>query len=265
MAITKIRVRVQAHGGKYLGPAVATTPPQLTVLIGGTPVGPSQTFPTASSGTVVQDYVVGASPHTIIVESEPKKTPYYPTPGTYWLVAPDEGEADLIVSLDLEEPTAVEFRVTAFASNDESQPVFGSVTLTLAPGVDYTRLQPGLVVPVHGLRVFAVSAAYDSSTGLVNVQATVEMMCGCPITLQPRTQPIPKGVEAYWPSNEFEVTAYFFRRAVVVGSVTLSCTYTTSLFSGSAAMPAGTNLVVVSAIQPGMMNAGSGATNVSLG
>jgi hypothetical protein len=265
MPITKVRVRAQAHGGKYLGPAVASTPPELTVVIGGTPVGPPQTFPTASSGTVVSAYTIGASPHTIVVEPEPKKTPYYPTPGTYWLLAPDEGEADLIVSLDLAEPTAVEFRVKAFASDDESQSVYSSVTMTLAPGVDYTHLQPGLVVPIHGLRVFALSAAYDSSKGVVNVLATVQMMCGCPITQQPRTTPVTASVEPYWPSNEFEVTAYFLRRAEIVGSVGLSCTEVTSQFSGSTSLPAGTYRVIVSAIQPGMMNAGSGTTNVSFG
>ena len=268
MTMTNVRVRAQAHGGKYLGPAVSKTPPVLTVLINGEQVGPTQTFPTLSSGEVVSQLEIGTSPYVIVVQPETKKTSYYPKPGTYWLQAPSkEGDADLIVNLDLTAPTAVEFRVTAYASDDTSEPRYGSITTTLIPGGDYTSLQPGLVVPVNGLRVFGLTATAGSDN-TVNVQVTVEMMCGCPITLQPRTTPVPAGTEPYWPSTEFEVVAWLIPlipfspggMAVLTASEEVA-----SQFSGSTGpLLPGTYTVSLSAKQPGMMNTGAAITTVAV-
>lgn len=269
MKMTQVRVRAQAHGGKYLGPAVSKAPPILTVLIDGKQVGPTFTFPTLSSGTVVRDYTIGVSPHTIFVQPEVNPNQYYPSPGTYYLLAADEGEADLIVPLELAVPTAVEFRVTAFTSNNEDHPVYGSSTMTVIPGGDYTQLQPGLVVPIYGLRVFDVFAAYDPKRHIVNVAAKVEMMCGCPISKQPRTTPVPAGTEPYWPSSEFQITALFLDPRwpfpPLFGSATLSASEeTASLFSGTASLPSGNYMVVVSATQPGFSNTGAAQAHVSV-
>src|SRR5437879_3044651 len=190
---TLVRVRAQAHGGKYIGPSVATAP-ILSVLVDGKPIIGDVTIPNKASGTVVTQQGQGTSPYPIIVQPQREPSKYYPTPGTYWLLPPADGQADIVVALPLVVPTPVEFRVKAFAP----QPVYSSVTIPLLPGRSYTA-EPGAVVPVKGLYTPSFTAQFDASSRVVNVQATVQMMCGCPITKQPADSK--PSVEPYWPST----------------------------------------------------------------
>ncbi|MBV8519055.1 MAG: hypothetical protein JO197_16795 [Acidobacteria bacterium] len=255
MTPTQVRVRAQAHGGKFIGPAVAK-PPVLTVSNGSNTILSGVTIPNHASGTVNPTKEPNASPYSIVVEPWPAPPPpqYYPTPGTYWLTPPDAGQADVVVSLDLLFPLPLEFRVTAFAP----QPVQGSVNVLIVPRQSYTG-PLGIVVPVSGLYVPDVSASYDPASKSVVVKATVQMLCGCPITQQPA--PSAPTTEPYWPSNEFNVDASFYdARQQLVATSRLACVGLNS-FEGRATLPKGTYDVWLSAVQPSTMNTGGG--NVS--
>ena len=243
---TPVRVRAQANGGKYIGPAVAT-PPSLSVFVDGRMLIPDVTIPNLASGTVVNEEDATSSPHTIVVQ--PPGAENVP-PGRYWLDPPADGQADIIVTLPLPEPAYVEFRVEAYAP----QPVQSSVTELIEPGGSYTA-NPGIVVPVPGLYVPQFTATCQNGT--VTVQAKVQMMCGCPITLPPA----PAKVEPYWPSYEFEVTASFVMLGALPVSVPMKCTGTDE-FKASLTLSAGTYNCLLSALQPSTKNSGSASTQL---
>lgn len=207
-----MNVRVQANGGKFLGPALAATPPKLTVSVNGMKPYVDVPFPTCSSGAVVPNPDGRGSPYPIIVTSPPPGTPY--EKHTNYLVPPSDANVDpvLRVLLELPGPTDVDFTVTACAP----QPVVKTTTVTLPGPKDIVLLVPGL--RITNVTIFPLE---DGKHAVVT--ANVAMMCGCAITPD-HPHPTPK--EPYWPAYEFEVFAQ-------VGSVrtSLSCTGT-SLFQG---------------------------------
>ena len=230
---TNVKVRVQANGGKYLGPALDAAPPMLTIDVPGMPPLGPLTFPTGSSGQVYTTSGPGMSPYPIVVQPLPG-SPYHP--GTYYLgpqTTPPLPAVDsfLIVSLELPPgQTTVTFHVQAFSP----YPAGGFATATLAGGGDYTA-EPGVVVVVGGLRLTEVVAARTTIT------ANVAMMCGCMIT--PNDDASVK--EPYWPAYEFEVTAEFFGCAPPVRlQCTAPSTFQAPLPPG---VPVGTPVRVVAA------------------
>jgi hypothetical protein len=247
---TNVKVRVQSNGGKYLGAAVAKTPPVLTVTVPGfPPIGP-MVFPTSNSGVVCPSQSAGASPIPIVVEPGPGEG--Y-KPGTYYLLPPCDPFTDsaLIVPLPLPDtPTHVTFSVTAFAP----QPVTLTMGATLTGGQDYTA-DPGIILRVPGLRI--TDAAVAPAPGGSTVTANVAMMCGCMITPEnPATIP----AEPYWPAYEFNVTCQIAGAATA--PIPLTC-IGTSLFEAVTNLPypAGQDITVF-AEQPSMSNANSVTVNV---
>lgn len=253
-----VMVRAQAYGGKYIGPKVATAP-KLSVLVNGQPLIPDVTIPNDNSGVVVQPQDSTSSQYPIVVQPQTVPSDWYPTPGTYWLdppAAPDQYQAQVTVALPLSQPTPVQFQVTAYAP----QPVVSSVTVTIDPGQTYTN-QPGIVVPVYGLYIPAFAATAKGS-GQVDVQATVQMMCGCPITQQPASGPPPSGVEPYWPSTEFAVTAVFLSPLNPMPRFfSIPCTGENQ-FSRTVTVPPGSYQVLLGADQPATNNSGAASTSV---
>lgn len=234
---TNVKVRIQAKGGKYLGPALAATPPTLTVTVNGQEQISNLTFPTCSSGVVSSQRQPSASPHDIVVSEPPVPSKY--TPGTnYLLPSPDPAiDPALIVTLDLPPgSTAVELSATAYAP----QKVTASVTVPLIGGEDRTA-DPGIVVLVPGLRITNV-AVLPIHSELTVVTANVAMMCGCAITPDV-VQTLP--AEPYWPAYEFEVSA----RIGSSPAVPLVCTGT-SLFQGALRVRYTGQSVVIRADQP---------------
>lgn len=229
---TNVKVRVQANGGKFLGPALAATPPTLTVTVNGQHPIVDQAFPTCSSGVVSATSQSGASPNPIVVTDAPGPSPY--KPGTYYLLPPPNPATDPVLDVTLDLPdgeTSVDFTVTAYAP----QPVVTTMTVTL-PGPD------DVVVLVPGLRITNV-AVLPIDPKLLVVTANVAMMCGCAITPDD-ANPLP--AEPYWPAYEFEVYAQVGSSA----AVRLACTGT-SLFQ--AAVPAAQGQpVTVWASQPAL-------------
>jgi hypothetical protein len=262
--LTPVRVRAQAWGGKYIGPAVAKQyRPILSILVDGKPIHDDVTIPNMASGKVVPPEPVSTtseiSPYKIHVVQPPMEpNPYYPTLGTYFLLPPSDALPDdlafVIVRLPLVAPTQVEFRVQAFAP----QPGYHSKTVPLLPGGQYTS-QPGVIVPVTGLYVPLFTATQPDTSGVVNFDAKVQMMCGCPITKQPTDAPPSPPAEPYWPSTEFEVVAYIQNASYP--PITLTCV-DTSQFQASAKLAPGSYDVWLSANQPSTGNAGSALTTI---
>jgi hypothetical protein len=255
-----VMVRAQANGGKYIGPKVATAP-KLSVLVNGQPLIQDVTIPNNNSGVVVQPQDSTSSPYPIVVQPQTVPSNWYPTPGTYWLdppPSPDQDQAQVTVSLPLTAPTPVQFQVTAYAPH----PVVSSVTVTIDPGQTYTN-QPGIVVPVYGLYIPAFTATAKGG-GQVDVQATVQMMCGCPITQQPASGPPPSGVEPYWPSTEFAVTAVFVSPLNPIPYFFgIPCTGENQ-FSKTVSVPLGSYQVFLVANQPATNNSGVASTSIDV-
>jgi hypothetical protein len=265
MLPAQVKVRLQARGGKILGPAVQQ--PLLTVKNLTRKEIPitDEKFNQESSGTVVSSFEDGVSRNAIVVEP-PKISPTYPTPGPYWLQPPvgqEQGQGELIVQLYLDEPTQLEFIATAYAP----YPVYSSATLWVLPEMQLLD-DPGLVLTIEGLYTTVTASA---AGGTVSIDATVKMMCGCPITpqppLPPPSPPPPAGTEMFWPSSEFNVMAQIRLKNSSTDwtPVPLSCSGV-STFSGSVdKQPPGTYDVWLVAVQAKETNVGFAKTQVTVG
>ena len=250
---TTVKIRVQAHGGKYLGPALAQTPPVVTITVPGqAPMQPMQ-VPTGTSGTVSKSQDGAASPYPIVVQP-PGGGSY--TPGNYYLdpqPPPNSGQSPdnyLTVTLDLPEasPTDVLFTVTAAAP----QPVTVSTVVPIVGGDTRYANDPGLVLLVPGLRITNASA---SASG--EVTANVAMMCGCQIGADDATP-----MEPYWPAYEFGV----FASIPGFPSVELTCTNPKelSVFTGTLPVAAPPNTpVLITAAQKNSPNSNQVTVTVS--
>lgn len=252
-ATARVKVRVQARGGKILGPAPVVKQPWLTVRNVQTGATLIQDAPmnNQSSGTVVSEFTGTASRNAIVVQP-PAISRSYPQPGPWWL-EPPKGQGELIAELHLDEPSLLEFRATAFAPD----PVHASATMWVTP---YMQLidDPGLVLTIAGLYVKATATA---ANGTATISANVTMMCGCPITVQPVAE-VPSGTEPYWPSTEFNVMAQFRADGgLQVVALPLTCT-ATSTFTGTQALRSGAYDVWITAIQAKESNVGFARTTL---
>ncbi len=255
-ATANIKVRVQARGGKILGPAPTVKQPLLTVrnvLTGETLISDAP-MDNSSSGTVIpaSQFNDSVSRNAIVVEPPTINSPSYPTPGPYWL-QPSADQGELIVALSITEPSLLEFKATAFAPD----PVYASATMWVMP---YMQLlsEPGLILTIAGLYATVTASAVNRTA---SINANVTMMCGCPITVQP-SQSLPPNTEPYWPSNEFDVSAQLRANdGLQVVSFPLTCT-DTSTFTGSMKVPPGSYDVWVVAAQPNETNVGFAQTSL---
>ncbi|MEP7009202.1 MAG: hypothetical protein ABJC13_02665 [Acidobacteriota bacterium] len=251
MIPARVKVRLQARGGKILGPA--TEQPLLTVkdLIRRETLITDEKFNKEASGTVVpaSPFKENFSRNALVVE--PPAIPAYPTPGPYWL-EPPVGEGELIVKLNLTEPSLLEFTASAFSPDR----VFASATMWVLPEMQLLD-DPGLVLTIAGLYTTVTASAMGSK---VTINAHVEMMCGCPITAPPP----PPETELFWPSSEFKVTAEIRPRDGRDNlPVDLTCT-ATSTFTGSADLQRGTFDVWLVAVQAKETNVGFAKTTVTV-
>ena len=257
-ASTQVKVRVQARGGKILGPAATVKQPLLSVrnvLTGETLISDAP-MNNGSSGTVVPVSMFGngVSRNAIAVQPPAISTTTYQMPGPYWLQVPD-GQGELVVQLPIVEPSLLEFRATAFAPD----PVYASATMWVMPGMQILA-DPGLVLTIAGLYATVTASA---SNGTASISANVTMMCGCPITEQP-SQTLLLNTEPYWPSTEFEVTAQLRADGgTTVYAFPLTCT-ATSTFTGSFDVPPGVYDVWVVAVQSNETNVGFASTTLTV-
>jgi len=247
MASTIILVRVQAKGGKFLGPDAPYSQVTLTdiatgnVLARGTASGGSGNL----SGTFEPSCT-----RQPIVTTQPSGAQ-----GIQWLSAlppTTPPAAGFTATLDLEAPAFVRFTAESLT---DATPNGHSVseTMWVTPGADLAA-EPGVVLVIPGLIVKVLSAAVSGSA--LSVTAWVTMMCGCKID-----PALP------WLPTEFTVSATVTDSSgtsVTAAPVPLIFR-TTSTFSTSTpiALPGpGTYTLTVDAVQPAEANVGSASTIV---
>lgn len=187
MASTNVLVRVQAKGGKFLGPDAGYSQVTLTDTGSGTVL--AQGIAQGGSGTLTGGFVAAATRQQIV-------TAQFGTQTTLWLSAsPGQPTAGFTASLELDANTLVEFAAEALTDNQPNGHVVRQ-TMWLTPGADLTA-EPGVVLVMPGLIVEILAPATQSLPDRsLDVSAWVTMMCGCQID---PTLP--------WLPSEFAVTA----------------------------------------------------------
>ncbi len=246
MQPTQVLVRVQAKGGKFVGPDGGYT--QVTLRDAQSGAVLAQGVAAGGSGQLSGAFSPAATRQAIV-------TPLYGTQTVLWLSAtPGQPTAGLTASLQLDAPTRVEFSAAGIT---DGQPNGHTVaqTMYVQPGVDLTA-EPGVVLVLPGLIVKDVAATATPDGASVGVTAFVSMMCGCKIDPS-----LP------WLPQAFTVTATVADAAgIVVGQATLTCQGMSVYASAQpVAVPApGTYTVTVNAVQAAEANVGSGSASVTV-
>jgi hypothetical protein len=231
---TSILIRVQARGGKFLGPDIGFS----TVTVRNAQTG--QVLASGAAGTTGNDS--GNLSLTAGHDASSGVVLTYPGPQVWYLTANPGKTAFFQATFDIANPTLVEISA-------QTRGIAASGTMWVEPGWQLNT-EPGYIVTMPGLAVdiIAVKAANDAFA----VSAKVTMMCGCPINDQ-KTDP--KG-PIQWPSSEFDVWAELRSGALVTrGTLGLQ---ETSIYSGSVNRPpaSGNYVLAVVAVQKGESNAG---------
>lgn len=250
---TSILIRVQARGGKFLGPDIGYS--NITVRNVATGELLAQSVAAGDSGQIGGS---GATPPPVnpsngVVLTEPlTPTWIWPTPGD------PSPTAGFLANFDLEAPALVEI-AAAGISNGISDQYVTSVRMWLWPGAQLTT-EPGLVLEMPGLavRILAPGPLQPAPfKAPIPVEAWVTMMCGCEI-----------GKPA-WPASQFEVNAWLVKpdgTATPPTPLWLKRS-TPSVFAGvlGAVSTPGSYQLVVSALQPSASNAGGAAMVFTVG
>lgn len=244
-----ILVRVQAKGGKFLGPDAGYS--QVTLKQVDTGEVLAQGTASGGSGNLLPAFVPSATRQPVVT-TQPSGAQ-----SLLWLSALPPTippAAGFVATVDLAEPLLVSFTADALT---DGQPNGHSVTETMwiTPGADLTA-EPGMVLVIPGLIVKVLTATVSGLE--LTVTAWVSMMCGCKID---PTLP--------WLPTEFAVTATVTDATGQQVAQTTLAYQTTSTFGTSSpiALPSGsgTYTVTVTAVQPAEANVGSGTATVSVG
>ena len=171
MQPTNVLVRVQAKGGKFLGPDIGYSLVTIRSVVSGEVL--AQGVAAGGSGALAAEFSAGAS-RGVIVTPQPTGAPTM-----QWLSAPG-GTAGLSVSLQLDAPTLVEISAAGLANGLPNGHTV-SQRMWITPGADLTE-EPGVVLVLPGLNVQILSPSVASPAGdPLEVTAWVTMMCGCRI------------------------------------------------------------------------------------
>jgi hypothetical protein len=240
MRETKITVRVQATGGKFLGDDIGGA--LVTIRDGQTGEILASGVTSGDSGSVVSDYSPDASQRAIVTPGR--------KPTVQWLLAA-ETTSRLDATLALERPTLLE--VSAFGAVGGLQAAHRVTTAQwVVPGQHLTS-GPGFVVELPGLLLQVLEPpthlSLPSLPATVPLKANVTMVCGCPIA---PGEP--------WIPTDFEVFAEIRRAGTKKRArVPLAFAGQTSLFAGSHEVrQAGFYEATFTAIQQSTGNTGTG-------
>jgi len=254
MTSTSILVRVQARGGKFLGPDIGYSYVTVRNVASGRLL--AQSVAAGDSGQLGTTLVPNVS--TGVVLSSPT-TPNWlaPTSGT------PSPTAGFLATFDLDAPALIEISAAGTPNGIPNQHTT-SVRMWIWPGAQLTT-EPGLVLELPGLNVQILTPNPAqpppvSSTSIA-VTAWVTMMCGCKI--------IDGGA---WPTGEFDVNAYLIAPGGTIASSCVMAIQTNdgkqvaSVFTGSLPYPAtsGEYQLIVGAVQPATSNAGGSALVLTL-
>jgi hypothetical protein len=237
---TKITVRVQANGGKFLGDDIGGA--LVTLRDGQTGEFLASGVTSGDSGTLVGSYSPSASQRAIVTPG--------PQPAIHWLLAA-KTTSRFDAALPLERPTLLE--VSAFGAVGGLQAAHRVTTAQwVVPGQQLTS-GPGFVVEIPGLLLQVLEPAthlsLPSLPATVPLRANVTMVCGCPI-----------GTGEPWIPGDFEVFAEIRRAGAKKSArVPLGFAGQTSLFTGSHVVrEAGFYEATFTAIQKSTGNTGTG-------
>jgi hypothetical protein len=169
---TRVLVRVQAKGGKFIGPDGGYSLVTLREVVSGEIL--AQRIATGGSGALSADFTPGASREVIVTPGASGNT-------LQWLSAPaGQSTAGLLATMDLHRPTLVEFSATTLSSGIPNGHV-AKQQMWIAPGVHLDQ-EPGVVLVIPGLNVRILTPDVATPVaGSVSVTAWVAMMCGCKI------------------------------------------------------------------------------------
>lgn len=238
---TSILIRVQALGGKFLGPdigySLVTVRDVLTgdVIAQGVAEGDSGVLTTSATPPA------GATVSTVITGDAFQWLS--PTPGS------PSPTAGFIAAFDLDQPQLVEVSAAALTNGVPNDHVT-SARVWLPPSAQLIS-EPGLVLVMPGLNVQILTPnPAQPATNPLSVTAWVTMMCGCKIS-----------DTTDWPPGEFTVTATVLTLdGEGVANETLAL-QETSVFGTTTAMTlpsgAGNYQLVVTAVQESTSNSGS--------
>lgn len=213
---TKVVVRVVAHDAKLIGSGVG---------------GARVTIRDASTGEVlakgVQEGGTGSTEKIMETPRERGDTVY---------ATPDA--AAFTATLDLEGPTQVEIAAEGPLGTPHAVQR-ATRTVLLLPGRDVVG--EGVVLELHGFTVVVEAPPADaplSGDATIVVRATVQMLCGCPLT--------PGGM---WDANRADIRARLLRDGEVVQEAPLRYSGLPSIFTGRLrpAGPGDFELVVLAA------------------
>ena len=252
---TSILIRVQARGGKFLGPDIGYS--FITVRDVASGVVLAQSSASGDSGQLGPTLAPGVS--TGVVMTAPL-TPNWlsATPGS------PSPTAGFLASFDLAAPTLIEISA-AGTPNGTANQHRTSATMWIWPGAQLTT-EPGLVLELPGLNVQilepnpATPPPPNSTT--ITVNAWVTMMCGCKI--------VDGGA---WPTSEFQVNAWLVGpngMASLASALTIkkdaNGSEIPSVFTGTLIYPetSGEYQLIVAAIQPATSNGGGSALVLTL-
>ena len=195
---TRITVRVQARGGKFLGDDIGGAVVTIRDAMTGELFATGATA--GASGTLSPSYAGNASLSTIVTPGKAQST-------VQWLLAVDTNSRKTTTSaftatLVLDRPRLL--AVEAFGPIGGLQSAHrATATQWIVPGQNLTE-PPGLVLLLPGLLVQVMSPATHtafppgSSKIALDVVANVAMMCGCPISNAPNNP---------WLPSDFDVSA----------------------------------------------------------
>ena len=197
---TFIAIRVQALGGKFLGDDIGGA--LITVRDAQTGELLATGSTAGNSGTLSPTYAPNASLSTIVTP-----TPGQP-PTIQWLLAVDTNSRSTTTSvfhanLVLDRPTLLEIEARGpFGGLQSAHRVIA--TEWIVPGQNLTAA-PGLVLLIPGLLVQVMSPATHTqymsapcTDRQMPIEASVAMMCGCPISDAPNNP---------WFPSDFDVSA----------------------------------------------------------
>jgi len=234
---TSLLVRVQALGGKFLGPDIGYSLVTIRDVLTGNVL--AQGLAEGDSGQLVTSAAppAGATTGTIVTGS------------TFQWLVPTSGSpsptAGLQADFDLDQPMLVEISADTLTNGMPNGHRVAAQTW-LVPGVDAVA-EPGLVLTIPGLNVQILTPnVLQPASSPLKVEAWVTMMCGCKIS-----------DTTDWRTDEFTVTAMAIDAEGNCAASKAMTLQQTSVFCVELTLPSGDYQLVVTAVQGATSNQGS--------
>jgi len=251
---TSVLVRVQARGGKFLGPDIGYSYITIRDIASGSLL--AQSVAAGDSGQLGPALGAGVSSGAVIIDST----------AVNWLSVTDGSPsptAGFLATFELDTPALIEISAAGQPTGIPNQHTT-SVRMWIWPGAQLTT-EPGLILELPGLNVEILvpnpAQPPPPNSVSISIRAWVTMMCGCKIE---DGKP--------WPTGEFEVNAWLVAPDGTIASTAplaievVNGQQVPSVFTGTLPYPeiSGDYQLVVGAIQPALSNTGGSCLLLSL-